>query len=236
MQVAQSRNKQSPVIQSFWRMLVRWQFLIFQRQRYSQLVLEHVHGCPVLVLPNVCHPRLFFSSEFLVEQLDDSLIPPGSTVLDMGSGSGVGAITAACWARRVIAVDINPDAVRCTRINALLNAVEDRVKVQQGDLFAPVSGQRFNVVLFNPPIWFHGMPGTISDRTKRSIDVVKRFSTDLCTYLAPGGYALVVLSSHADVETFLEAFHLHGLRVEVLSRRDMINELLTLYRLTPTTR
>ena len=62
----------------------------------------------------------------------------------MGTGSGVGAVFAAQWARRVVAVDINPAAVRCARINALLNHVEDRVDVVEGDLFEPIGGQRFD--------------------------------------------------------------------------------------------
>ena len=55
------------------------------------------------------------------------LIPPGSIVLDMGTGSGVGAVFAARNAARVVAVDVNPEAVRCARINVLLHHIEDRV-------------------------------------------------------------------------------------------------------------
>lgn len=231
MQLAHSHNKQGQVLEGFWRLLMRWWFLIFQRQRYNQLVLEHMNGCPVLVLPNVFHPKLFFSSEFLIEQLNDQLIPPGCSVLDIGSGSGVGAIAAAHWAQHVVAVDIDPDAVRCTCINVLLNQVEDRVKAYQGDLFAPVAGQRFNVVLFNPA-FFYKLPYGTRDRQECDIDTVKRFAANLNAYLLPDGYALVALSSMADLEAVLEAFSLHGLRVEVITRCDLISEVVTLYRLT----
>ncbi len=61
------------------------------------------------------------------------------------------------YARRVVAVDINPAAVRCAQINALLNQLEQRIEVRRGDLFAPVAGERFDLVLFNPP-FLRGAP------------------------------------------------------------------------------
>ena len=84
-------------------------------------------------------------------------------MLDLGTGSGVGAVFAAQWAGQVVAVDVNPAAVRCARINVLLHGVEDRVDVLQGDLFEPVAGERFDVILFNPP-YFPGQPRTTSSK------------------------------------------------------------------------
>ena len=74
-------------------------------------------------------------------------------VLDMGTGSGIAAIAAARRGARVVAVDISTEAVRCARINVLLNRVDDRVEIRCGDLFEPVQGERFDLVLFNPPFY-----------------------------------------------------------------------------------
>ena len=63
-------------------------------------------------------------------------------ILDLGTGSGIGALFAARAGCLVTAVDINPEAVRCARINALMNRLEERVQVLEGDLFAPVAGRR----------------------------------------------------------------------------------------------
>jgi methylase of polypeptide subunit release factors len=113
-------------------------FRLFQRHRYGRLVIETVAGTPLVVLPGVFNPKLFQTGEFLAETLSERWVPPGSTVLDMGTGSGVGAVFAARWARRVVAVDISPTAVRCARINVLLHGLEDRVEVRAGDLFEPL--------------------------------------------------------------------------------------------------
>jgi release factor glutamine methyltransferase len=151
----------------------------------------------------------------------------------MGTGSGVGAVVAAKWASRVVAVDINPEAVRCARINALLNHVEDRVEVFQGDLFAPVHDRGFDLVLFNPP-YFRGRPEGALDQAWRATDVVERFAAGLRDHLRPGGHALVVLSSDGDGAAFLQSFRANGLAIAVVAERDLINEVLTIYKLSAT--
>ena len=63
----------------------------------------------------------------------------GEQVIDVGTGSGILAIAAAlCGAGHVLAVDIDPDAVRVAEENSALNHVQDRVTVQQGDLLTRV--------------------------------------------------------------------------------------------------
>jgi len=214
-----------------WRRVLQWRFRLFQRQRYNRLILEEVAGKPILVLPQVFNPALFTASQLLARALNPRLVPPGSTVLDMGAGSGIGAVFAAQWAARVVAVDVNPEAVRCARINVLLNRVDDRVEVIPGDLFEPVGDEQFDVVLFNPP-FYRGAPRDALDQAWRSVDAVERFAAGLRRHLNPGGYALVVLSSDGEAESFLQAFGANRLDVEAVFQRDVINELLTVYKLS----
>jgi len=75
---------------------------------------------------------------------------PVETALDLGSGSGVQAILAAKHARKVVAVDINPRALEFTAFNALLNGFEN-VECRLGNLFQPVEGERFDLLVCNPP-------------------------------------------------------------------------------------
>lgn len=63
----------------------------------------------------------------------------GETVLDIGTGSGILAIAAALLgAGSVLAVDIDPDAVRVAKENVERNGVSAVVDVRQGDLLANV--------------------------------------------------------------------------------------------------
>jgi HemK-related putative methylase len=193
--------------------------------------MEEVEGRPILVLPEVFNPKLLRTGEILVRALDSHLVPLGSSVLDMGTGSGIGAVFAAAWAGKVPAVDLNPEAVRCARINALLNRVEDRVDVVQGDLFGPVGDERFDVVLFNPP-YYRGTPRSKLDMAWRSPDALDRFAAELPSRLAPGGHALVVLSSDGEQMPFLEAARAAGLALGAVVSRDLGNEVVTVYRLS----
>lgn len=207
---------------SLWGHLLAWRFRLFHRHRHRKLVLEYIDGYNFVVLPDVFNPALFRTGPFLVQQLDQ--ITPGMHVLDMGTGSGIAAVFAARCGAQVIAVDINPAAVRCARINALLNDVDERVCVRQGDLFAPVTGEQFDLIVFNPP-FYRGPPRDAYDHAWRGLDVANRFAAGLPDHLKSGGRALLVLSN--DGEDFLDAFA--GLTVETLATRDLINEILTVY-------
>ena len=194
-------------------------------------MVEEVGGYPIVVMPQVFNPRLLRSGKFFASQLDERTVPPGISVLDLGTGSGIGAIVAARWADTVVAVDINPVAVRCATINALLNHVEDRVTVRYGDLFQPVEGERFDLILFNPP-FYRGTPRDLTDVAWRSEDVVSRFACELSQHLTESGTALVILSTDGEEARFLADFRAAGLQVDSVARRDFVNEVFTIYRLT----
>ena len=90
-------------------------------------------------------------------------------VMDVGTGSGILAIAAAkLGAERVLAIDIDPDAVKVARENVALNRVEEQVRVVCGDL---VKGETMacelavaNIVadvicMLAEPLTRHLMPG-----------------------------------------------------------------------------
>lgn len=68
-------------------------------------------------------------------QLLEKHLQPGMRVMDVGTGSGILAIAAArLGAKDVLAIDIDPNAVKVARENVALNGVESRVRVVEGDL------------------------------------------------------------------------------------------------------
>ncbi|MEA2904967.1 MAG: hypothetical protein QOI12_2354 [Alphaproteobacteria bacterium] len=74
-------------------------------------------------------------------------------ILDMGAGSGAGGLHAAALAAgmrpTVTLADINQRALRFSRINAVLNEVQE-VEIIESDLFANIEG-RFDLIVANPP-------------------------------------------------------------------------------------
>ncbi len=92
-----------------------------------------------------------------------ALIPtePVDSVLDLGTGCGIQSLHAARHAQRVVATDLSARALDRARLTLALNGVSATsksgragtatVELRQGDLFAPVAGERFDRIVSNPP-------------------------------------------------------------------------------------
>ncbi|MCS7115267.1 MAG: class I SAM-dependent methyltransferase [Nitrososphaerota archaeon] len=152
----------------------------------------------------------------------------GEGVLDMGTGCGILGIVAADKASRVVAVDINPYAVRCAKENARLNGVANKMFLIQGDLFAPIkAGEKFDVILFNTPYlpidlsegqnWIEkAWAGGTNGRA-----VLDRFLNDFPVYLKDDGRVLLMQSTLANVDKTLKIFAAKGFKTRVVAKRDL---------------
>jgi len=199
-------------------------------RRYRRLVIEHTDGLPFLILPDVFNPVLFRTGEILARAMA-ALSIQSADALDLGAGSGIVAVFAARAGARVVAVDANPSAVRCAKINALLNGFDDRIEVRLGDLFDPVSGQRFDYVFFNPP-FYRGQPKDHLDMAWRGEKVLERFVAGLGEHLTAKGQAVIVLSTDGDWRAALDALAANGFAHSILARHNFGNEIITVYLIT----
>ncbi|HSR67464.1 MAG TPA: methyltransferase [Acidobacteriota bacterium] len=220
--------------------LVRWLSLVwlnlkkpFLTRRAREIVLEKVSGRPFLVLPSVLNPVIFRGGRFLAESLEAMPLEEGSgQALDLGTGSGVGAVFAAARGFQVTALDLNPEAVRCARINVLVNEMEDRIEVLEGDLFDAVKGRRFDLILFNPP-FFQGTPRDAGfDLAWRSPpDLPDRFARQAARHLEPGGCILLLLSTDGDQRAWIDPLLQAGFQARPAARRHLGSEIMTIFRL-----
>jgi len=113
---------------------------------------------------------------------------PTAAALDLGTGSGFQAFLAAPHSERVVATDKNPRAVEVTRFNIALNGLH-HVEARGGDLFEPVTGERFDLIVSNPPfiispdnVYYFLHSGMTGD------EVCRRIAQEAGEYLAPGGF------------------------------------------------
>ncbi len=94
-------------------------------------------------------------SELLAEQLEPWVEDPDAVqdVLDLCTGSGCLAILAALAfpSARVDAVDLSEHAIRLAERNVQMYELAERVSVLQGDLYAPLDGRQYDVIVCNPP-------------------------------------------------------------------------------------
>ncbi|HEY4346855.1 MAG TPA: methyltransferase [Gaiellaceae bacterium] len=115
-------------------------------------------------------------------------------VLDLGTGNGHQALLAARHAKRVTAVDINPRALRFAAFNAVLNGV-DNIEFREGNLFEPVAGATFDLIVCNPP-YVVSPENEIAyrDGGLRGDAFCELIARELPGYLAPGGIGQVLVS------------------------------------------
>jgi methylase of polypeptide subunit release factors len=115
-------------------------------------------------------------------------------VLDLGCGGGVQSLLAARHAEHVVGVDLNPRAVAFARFNARLNGVSN-AEFREGDLFDPVHGERFDLMVCNPPY-------VVSPETQLLFRDGGRPGDSLCAeivrragdHLEEGGFATVLVN------------------------------------------
>jgi release factor glutamine methyltransferase len=147
----------------------------------------------------------------------------GST-LDLCTGSGLLAVLAARErGGEVVAVDLSRRAVLTTRINARLNGV--RVQAIRGDLFAPLDGRRFDLIVSNPPYLPTTAAATGSHGKACAWDggpSGRRYLDRICreapAHLRRGGALLLVHSSVCDEASTLKALETAGLEPLVAQR------------------
>lgn len=212
-----------------WRGWYRLRWWTWQRWQADRVRVRELRGLRVTVQPGLLDPAWFFSSEVLVDALGRS-VRAGDRVLDLGTGTGVGALAAArAGAAAVVATDVDPVAVECARQNT---AADQRIEVRAGDLFAPVAGERFDLVAFNPP-WLARADDRHATAMRMDTDLPARFAAALPDHLAPAGRALLVLSTTADTDAWLVSLRASGLDSEPLVVRDRGSEVLTAWRLGP---
>jgi release factor glutamine methyltransferase len=164
-------------------------------------------------------------SRFLADVLREQTLPPRASALDLCTGSGILAITAALrGAREVTAVDVSRRAVLTVRLNARLNGV--RVRALRGSLYEPVAGQRFDAIVSNPPY----VPGAEDALPGRGLQraweggrdgrlVLDRIIAGADEHLRPGGFVLLTHSSLLGTERTIAALEAAGLEAECVARR-----------------
>ena len=142
--------------------------------------------------------------------------------MDVGTGCGLLGILAAKKACKVVAVDLNPYAIRCAKENSVLNGVRGKMDFVQASLFTALNSKAsFDLILFNAPY----LPSD-EDETESWIgrawaggangrEVVDHFISEVSHYLKPSGRVLLMQSTLTGVEETIQKFSAQGLKASV---------------------
>ncbi len=203
-------------------------WLIKKVQRYGPRKVC-IMGNTYEISEAVFNPKHYYTSEFMARHIH---VTPEDIVLDMGTGSGIQAITAARRASRVIALDINPEAARYAWKNVRANAVGNIVSVIQGSLFAPLKGQpAFSVIFFTPP-YMEGKPCTNFDHAlfDPGKKLAEQFFRDAKEHIKPDGYIQMIYSSIADPEQVLRISEQSGWNHRLIATKKTYAEDFFIYK------
>lgn len=154
-----------------------------------------------------------------------------SRLLDLGTGSGCIATTLALERRRceVVAVDCDTGALGLAGINAAALGARN-VEFRLGDWFGPLAGERFDVIVSNPPYVASGDPhlgqGDVRfeprialDGGTGGLDCIRRIVDEACQFLAHGG--LLVLEHGFDQAAACHGFMTRAGYIEPFSITDL---------------
>ena len=114
--------------------------------------------------------------------------PSVARCLDLGTGSGVQALYASAHADHVVATDRNARAVTFAAFTMALNSIGN-VEARHGDLFEPVAGERFGLIVSNPP--FVISPDASFDYRDSGLpgdEICRRIVTEAPSHLEEGGW------------------------------------------------
>ncbi len=156
---------------------------------------KEFHGIELAVDSAVLIPRP--ETELLV---DLALEREFASLLDLGTGSG--AIALAIKKQRprarVVAVDVSAEALEVARANAVRHGLD--IELRQGRWFEPLAGQRFDVIVSNPPYVAAGdghlgalqyEPHTALVGGDDGLDAIREIVRGAAAHLNPGGWLLM---------------------------------------------
>lgn len=132
-------------------------------------------GHDFVVGRGVFDPVRHLSGIAFAEQLGDLVaecVPDARSAVDLGTGSGLLAATLARLGLQVTATDVDRAAVAC----ATQNCHGLTVDVRHGDMFSPIEGERFDILVVNPP-YERGRSGWLRSSAITSADFLERLGS-----------------------------------------------------------
>ncbi|MAG50049.1 hypothetical protein CL621_00215 [archaeon] len=135
------------------------------------------------------------------------------SVLDLGSGSGIQALTALKKTKEVLAADIDKEAVKLLKAKGLNSRFSN--------LFSNIK-EKFDLIIFNPPYLPNSKFKDIAlDGGKKGYEVLERFFSQVKNYLKKDGKILIVFSSLTKPKKVKEIIKKNNFNFKLLEEKKL---------------
>jgi ribosomal protein L3 glutamine methyltransferase len=169
-----------------------------------------LQGVPFTVDARAIVPRSLIAEVLADGALEPWLGAPPARVLDLCTGNGSLAVLAAlAWPdAQVDAADLSSDALAVARLNLERHALADRIALHKGDGFEPLAGQRFDLILCNPPYVnrasmaalppeYRAEPALALDGGDDGMDVIRPLIAHAAAHLTDAGVLVLEIGHEA---------------------------------------
>lgn len=201
-----------------WRQGIYDSFAKVKQHTYWYTI--NVGHFSIVVLPDVFSPKYFTDSLYFAEEL--AKIVGEKSLLEIGPGTGIASLYCAEGGARVTAIDINPQAVRNSRINAEYYQLP--IDVREGDVYAALAPEeKFDFIFWNHPFndWDEPVEMLIRAGIDPRYEALRRYIAGARAHLVPGGQLLLGSSDMAHTSVIEQIAAENRYRLSTLASVDM---------------
>lgn len=162
-------------------------------------------------------------SIFLLENIE---LYQGESVLDIGTGSGLLALSLSPIAKKVVGIDIDSNSIECSIFNAKINNIKNCDFIE-GDLFNSVGEEKFDLIIANLPHIPTSSDDTSIDFVGRCVNggedgrrVLDQFLKHVSFYIKPTGRIQIVQSELANISKTIDLLSNQGFNVVISASKD----------------
>jgi release factor glutamine methyltransferase len=190
------------------------------------------------------HPQVYEPAEDTFLLLDAVHVKKNDFVFEIGTGTGIIALSCAQKGANVVCSDINPYAIGLVEKNIMQNkdVLNGTIEARLGNLFSVLSSdEQFDIILFNPPYLPTGPDERIDnggwfdisvDGGQTGLKIITVFLKGISKHLRPDGKGYFVFSTQSNktlLTRYIDTYHLH---TKVISSLSFENETLEIHMIT----
>lgn len=189
------------------------------------------------------HPEVYEPSEDTFQLLEVIKVKQKTSILEIGTGSGLISLECARKGANVVSTDINPFAIELLNENYKNNKqkILGKITTRLGYLFKVINkNEFFDIIVFNPPYlptkkeervggWFD----VATDGGKDGLKLTKKYIKEYADYLKRDGFAYFVFSSLSDRKKLESSLKKKCSKYEIISNKRYNDEIISIYKLFP---